>query len=76
MPDPKKDAQEAMNWVASQLQLLKSWEGAKAFWNQYVAPRDKEFEQLDWEMLMQEWKRTETRLAPPDDDVATVQGLE
>ena len=75
MPDPKKDAQEAMNWVAAQLQMLKSWEGAKAFWNQYVMSREREFEQLDWEMLMQEWKRTETRLAPPDDDVADVQGL-
>jgi hypothetical protein len=68
MPDPKVDAQEAMNWVAAQLAQLKSWEGAKAFWNQYVAPRDKEFDQLDWEMLMEEWKRTETRLAPPDDE--------
>jgi hypothetical protein len=77
MPDPKKDAQEAMQWVAAQLQLLKSWEGAKAFWNQYVMPREREFDQLDWEMLMEEWKRTELRLAPPDpdDDVATVQGL-
>jgi hypothetical protein len=75
MPDPKPDAQEAMNWVASQLQQLKSWEGAKAFWNQYVMPREAEFDALDWEMLMQEWKRTELRLAPPDDEVADTQGL-
>jgi hypothetical protein len=68
MPDPKKDAQEAMNWVAAQLQLLKSWEGAKAFWNQYVAPHQADFDLLDWEMLMQEWKRIETKLAPPDPD--------
>jgi hypothetical protein len=76
MPDPKEDVQGAMQWVANQLQQLKSWEGAKAFWNQYVAPRDKEFDQLDWEMLMDEWKRTEQRLAPPDDDVADVLGLD
>jgi len=75
MPDPKVDAQEAMNWVAAQLQLLKSWEGAKAFWNQYVAPRDKEFDQLDWEMLMEEWRRTETRLAPPDEPTADVDDI-
>ena len=73
MPDPKKDAQEAMNWVASQLQLLKSWEGAKAFWNQYVAPHQADFDLLDWEMLMAEWQRTEQRLAPPDEPTAEAQ---
>ena len=56
-----------MNWVAAQLQQLKSWEGAKAFWNQYVAPRQADFDLLDWEMLMAEWQRTEQRLAPPDE---------
>jgi hypothetical protein len=74
MPSPKPDAQEAINWVAAQLQQLKSWEGAKAFWNQYVMPRESEFDVPDWEMLMEEWKRTELRLAP-EDDIAETQGL-
>jgi hypothetical protein len=74
MPSPKPDAQEAINWVAAQLQQLKSWEGAKAFWNQYVMPRESEFDVPDWEMLMEEWKRTELRLAP-EDEVAETQGL-
>ena len=38
------------------------------------SPRQADFDLLDWEMLMQEWNRTETRLAPPDeptvDDIA------
>jgi ERF superfamily len=70
MPDPKPDAQEAMNWVASQLQQIKSWDGAKAFWNQYVMPHEQEFDISDWELLMQEWKRAELRLAPADDEPA------
>jgi ERF superfamily len=74
MPSPKPDAQEAINWVAAQLQQLKSWEGAKAFWNQYVMPHESEFDVPDWEMLMEEWKRTELRLAP-EDDITETQGL-
>jgi hypothetical protein len=71
MPDPKKDPQDSMNWIASQLQGMSTYEAAEAFWNQVVAPREKEFEQLDWEMLMAEWKRTEDKLTaeatPPQD---------
>jgi hypothetical protein len=65
MPDPKKDPTEAMNWVASQLQQLSTLEAAEAFWNQMVAPHESSFEVIDWEMLMQEWQRTEDRLKPP-----------
>jgi hypothetical protein len=65
MPDPKKDPTEAMNWVASQLQQLNTLEAAEAFWNQMVAPHESSFEVIDWEMLMQEWQRTEDRLRPP-----------
>jgi hypothetical protein len=64
MPDPKADPQEAMNWVASQLQQLNTYEAAEAFWNQIVAPHEADFEVLDWEMLMGEWRRAEVRLAP------------
>ena len=64
MPDPKADPQEAMNWVASQLQQLTTYDAAEAFWNSVVAPHEQDFEGIDWEMLMQEWKRTEDRLAP------------
>jgi hypothetical protein len=64
MPDPKADPQEAMNWIASQLQQLNTYEAAEAFWNQIVAPREADFETLDWEMLMGEWRRAEVRLAP------------
>jgi hypothetical protein len=67
MPDPKPDAQDAMNWVASQLQGFTTYEAAEAFWNQMVAPREREFEQLDWEMLMAEWQRTEQRLREGSD---------
>jgi len=70
LPDPKKNPQEAMNWIANQLQQMKSQEAAEAFWNTIVAPREKDFEQLDWEMLMQEWGRTEARLGAPPQDTA------
>jgi len=70
LPDPKKDPQEAMNWIASQLQQMNTYEAAEAFWNQIVAPREKDFEQLDWEMLMAEWVRTEARLNAPPQDAA------
>jgi hypothetical protein len=65
MPSPKADPQEAMNWIAGQLQNIKTYETAEAFWNEIVAPREAEFELVDWEMLMQEWHRTEQRFAPP-----------
>ena len=68
MPDLKPDAQEAMNWVANQLQGFTTYEAAEAFWNLRVAPREAEFGTLDWEMLMGEWKRAETRLAPPQEE--------
>ena len=64
MPDPKADPQVSMNWVAEQLQQLKSYEAAEAFWNTIVAPREQDFDEVDWGMLMEEWKRAETRLAP------------
>jgi hypothetical protein len=61
-----EDAQEAMNWVATQLASAKTYEFAEQFWNQYVAPREPTFDHLDWEMLMAEWERTVARLGPPD----------
>ena len=61
-PSVPTDPQEAMNWIASQLQGFASYEAAEAFWNQKVAPLEKQFDVTDWEMLMQEWRRAETRL--------------
>jgi hypothetical protein len=61
------DVGEALNWVAGQLAQLQSLEAAEAFWNQYVAPRESDFDESDWSMLMAEWQRTEARLNPPDD---------
>jgi ERF superfamily len=61
MPDAKADPQEAMNWVAGQLQQFSSYEAGEAFWNQVVAPHEAEFDQTDWEMLMGEWRRFEQR---------------
>jgi len=63
MPNPKPDAQEAMNWVANQLQRFLSYQEAETFWNQKVAPHESEFEIVDWELLMKEWQRTEQRFA-------------
>lgn len=62
MPDPAKDAQEAMNWVAQSLVDAPSYETAELFWNGMVAPREKEFDPADWELLMNEWRRAEIRL--------------
>jgi hypothetical protein len=62
------DPGEALNWVANQLAQLQSMEAAEAFWNQYVAPRENDFDESDWSMLMAEWQRTEMRLNPPDDE--------
>jgi hypothetical protein len=70
MPDPKQDPTEAMNWVAGQLQQLNTLEAAEAFWNEMVAPHENSFDVTDWEMLVGEWQRTETRLAPPSPEAA------
>lgn len=74
------DTGEAINWIAEQLQTFKVYEYAEQFWNQTVAPFEISFDPVEWEMLMDEWRRTEKRLAPdaepPEDDVATVQGLQ
>jgi ERF superfamily protein len=61
MPDPKKDPQESMNWIAGQLQQFTSYEAGEAFWNQVVAPHEQEFDQVDWDMLMREWSLFEQR---------------
>lgn len=62
------DTQEAMNWIAGQLTAATTYKEAETFWNTYVAPRQTDFEQLDWEMLMKEFERAITRLRPPDDE--------
>jgi hypothetical protein len=62
MPDPATEPLEAVNWVAEQLGQFKAYEAAEAWWNRFVAPREGEFDMVDWERLMGEWKRTEQRL--------------
>lgn len=65
-PTMPTDPQEAMNWIAGQLQSFKSYDMGETFWNQYVAPSEKSFDQVDWEMLLQEWQRFETRFPQED----------
>lgn len=61
MPDPKKDTQAAINWIAQQLLEAKSYQAAEAFWNQVVAPQEKSFVPVDFELLLAEWRRAEAR---------------
>jgi hypothetical protein len=61
MPDPRKEPQETMNWVAGQLQQFASYEAGEAFWNQVVAPNQPHFDEVDWGMLMREWSLFEQR---------------
>jgi ERF superfamily len=63
LPDPMVDVQTAINWVAQQLNELKTYEAAEQFWNTVVAPREGDFDPLDFQVLMGEWNRTEARLA-------------
>lgn len=67
-PDPKSDPQAAINWIAAQLVQFQVYEQAEGWWNKYIAPREAEFQVDDWELLMNEWKRTEQRLLPSLDD--------
>lgn len=67
MPDPQADTQESMNWVAQKLLDMKTLPEAETFWNTIVAPQQAMFDDMDWELLMQEWRRTEARLAVPMD---------
>ena len=71
MPDPKQDAQESMNWIATQLAALKTLAAVEMFWNQVVAPREKDFDITDWEMLLKEFDRAEARVGPPHEDEPT-----
>ncbi len=72
MPDPS-DPTAAMNWVAAQLQDFLEYDAGEAFWNQVVAPREREFSPPDWDMLLQEWQRFETRF-PQQEDTETPGG--
>jgi hypothetical protein len=65
MPDPKVDPQDSMNWIAAQLQAMSTYEAAEAFWNEMVAPLEKQFDIVDWSMLLDEFTRAEHRLNPP-----------
>jgi hypothetical protein len=66
MPDPKEDPGAALNWVAQGLVDSKTLPDAEAFWNTMVAPREQDFDPVDWELLLEEFKRNEVRLTPPD----------
>src|SRR5262245_8223677 len=62
MPDPEEDVTVAIQWVAQQLADFKDYSKAETFWNTTVAPRENEFDRTDFEVLLAEWRRTETRL--------------
>jgi len=64
MPEPRDDAQAAMNWVAGELQKQATLTDAVEFWNQKIAPHEEKFDSSDWSMLAEEWRRTRERLAP------------
>jgi len=64
MPSPKGDLQAAMNWVAQNLQDFVDYKAAEAWWNLMVAPREKEFDPQDFDLLLREYSRMEARLAP------------
>jgi hypothetical protein len=68
---PPTDTTELMNWVASKLQNFTVYEEAEQWWNEAVAPREKDFDQVDWEMLLAEWGRTEQRLLPAPEEPGT-----
>lgn len=70
MPDPRANPAEAMSWVAGQLAHFSSYEAGEAFWNEVVAPNEKQFDLPDWERLLGEWARFEQRF-PIDDSPAT-----
>jgi len=70
MPDPKADPQEAMNWVAAQLQQFQEYDAGEAFWNEFVAPREADFDEVDWGMLVAEWQRFETKFPQADPPAA------
>ena len=71
LPYLREDPQAAINWIAQQLLSLKDYDGAEMFWNNAVAPHEKDFSISDWELLLAEWRRTEARLSPPVDDEET-----
>jgi len=62
---------EFMSWMAGQLAGLQSMEAINAFWDQYVVPRRDDFDESDWSMLVEEMRRNEERLSPPDDSPET-----
>jgi hypothetical protein len=68
MPDPVEDTQGSMNWVATKLAQQTSQENLEAFWNLTVAPHEVAFDDMDWSLLLQEFRRHEARLAVPSDD--------
>jgi hypothetical protein len=59
-----------MNWIATTLQGFNVYKEAEDWWNEKVAPSESNWDTVDWEMLMAEWKRTEARLGPPPQDAA------
>ena len=70
MPDPKEDPGAALNWVAQGLVDAKTLQDAETFWNTKVAPLEEEFDPIDWELLMEEFKRNEIRLTPEPPEAA------
>jgi hypothetical protein len=68
MPNPKEDPGAALNWVAQGLVDAKTLPDAEVFWNTNVAPRETDFDPVDWELLLEEFKRNEIRLTPDEQE--------
>ena len=62
MPDPRKDATTACNWVAQQLAEMKTAAALDAFWDQVVAPAEDKFLPPDFAVLLIELRRAQARL--------------
>jgi len=68
MPDPRTDPSEAINWVTQALRGFNTYEMAQDFFNEYVLPRESEFNPFDFDLLLAEWRSAAARLSPPVDD--------
>jgi hypothetical protein len=70
MPDPAKDAIAATNWVAQQLNDCQTPEALEAFWAQVIEPVQSRFAPPDYEVLLIELRRAETKLGVTQEGVA------
>jgi ERF superfamily len=68
MPSPQPDPTAAINWAAARLTEVKSQEMLDAFWKQVIEPRENEFNPIDFDLLLAEYRRAEARVSPPREE--------